>query len=98
MLIALRKNGADLVWKRFNEIYETVLIPTEMLKSGFIAIPKKPNALEGENHRTISLMSHTLKLLLKIILRRIRRKLLYQIPVYQYGFMWTKTQEMQVLG
>ncbi|GFR71823.1 vesicular glutamate transporter 2 [Elysia marginata] len=32
---------------------------------------KKPGATECENHRTISLMSHTLKLLLKILLTRI---------------------------
>ena len=32
-------------------------------------------------------MAHTLKLFLKIILRRIRRKILPQIPTYQYGFM-----------
>ena len=50
-----------------------------MLKSVFIAIPKKPNTLECENHRTTSLISHTLKLMLKKILRCIRRKLL---PVY----------------
>jgi len=34
-------------------------IPTEMLKSVFIAIPKKSNTLDWENHRTISLMAHT---------------------------------------
>ena len=32
-------------------------------------------------------MAHTLKLFLKIILRHIRRKILPQIPAYQYGFM-----------
>ena len=87
MLIALHEDGVNLLWKLFNKIYETGQIPTETLKSVFIAIPKKPYALECGNHRTISLMSHTLKLLLKIILRRIRRKLLPQKPVYQYGFM-----------
>jgi len=58
-----------------------------MLKSVFIAIPKKSNTLDCENHRTISLMAHTLKLFLKIILRRIRRKIIPQIPTDQYGFM-----------
>jgi len=58
-----------------------------MLKSVFLAIPKTSNTLECENHRTITLLAHTSTLLLKIILRRIRRKLLPQIPTYQYGFM-----------
>ena len=43
--------------------------------------------MDYENHRTISLMSHTLKLFLKIILQRVRRKLIPQISDHQYGFM-----------
>ena len=57
-----------------------------MLNSVFVAILKKSNALECENHRIISLMSHIFKLLLKIVLQRIRKKLLPQIAVYQYSF------------
>jgi len=77
----------DVLWSLFKNISETDQIPTEMLKSVFIVIPKISNTLDCENHRTISLMAHTLKLFLKIILRRIRRKILPQIPTYQYGFM-----------
>ena len=87
MLIALQEDGVDVLWSLFENIYETGQIPSEMLKSVFIAIPKKSDTLDCENHRTISLIAHTLKLFLKIILRRIRRKILPQIPTYQYGFM-----------
>jgi len=87
MLIALQEDGVDVLWILFKNIYETGQIPTEMLKSVFIAIPKKSNTLDCENHRTIGLMAHTLKLFLKIILRRIRRKILPRNPRYQYGFM-----------
>jgi len=87
MLIALQEDGVDVSRTLFKNIYETGQIPYEMLKSVFIAIPKKSNTLDCENHRTISLMTHTLKLFLKIILPRIRRKILPQIPTYQYGFM-----------
>jgi len=88
MLIALQEDGVDVLWSLFkNVLYETGQIPTEMLKSVFIDIPKKSNTLGCENHGTISLMAHTLKLFLKMILRRIRRKILPQIPTYQYGFM-----------
>ena len=58
-----------------------------MLLSIFIALPKTPGTLDCSNHRTISLMSHILKLLLKIIFRKVRRQLLPEIPVNQYGFM-----------
>ena len=76
MLLALPKDGVDLLWKLFNKICETGQIPTKMLKSVFLAVPKKPNALQCENHRTISLMLPTLKLSQKVIIRRIRRKFL----------------------
>ena len=54
----------------FDEIYESGYIPEGLLKSIFVTLPKKPNALEYSEHRTISLMSHVMKLLLRIILNR----------------------------
>ena len=87
MLIALQEEGVDVLWSLVKNIYETGQIPSETLKSVFISLPQKSNSLECENHRTISVMAHTLKLFLKIILQRIRRKLLPEIPTCQYGFM-----------
>jgi len=78
MLIALQEDDVDVLWSLFKNMCETGQIPSEMLKSVLIAIPKKSKTLDCENHRTISLMAHTLKLFLKIILRCIRRKILPQ--------------------
>ncbi|XP_067656379.1 fucolectin-like [Haliotis asinina] len=73
------------IWKPTTSQYQDLLTvceievygirPDDMLKSVFIALPKKPNRLDCEEHRTISVMSHTLKLLLKIILERCRYKI-----------------------
>ena len=41
----------------------------------FIPIPKKGNVKECSNHRTISLISHASKILLKIINNRLKQKL-----------------------
>ena len=41
-----------------------------LLESVFITLPKKTKATECGEFRTISLMSHIMKLLLKIILKR----------------------------
>jgi len=87
MLKALGETGVDLLHDLICKIYETGDIPQNMLNSIFIALPKKRNAMECENHRTISLMSHTLKLLLRIILERCRSKIRPEIAPYQYGFM-----------
>ena len=58
-----------------------------MLKSVFIALPNKPNTLDCDQHRIISLMSHTLKLLLKIVLERCWSNIRPEIAQCQYGFM-----------
>ena len=76
MLIALEDDGIDLIWEIVNRIYETGNFPEDMLKSVFVALPKIPGTLDCSNHRTISLMSHILKVLLKIVLQRVRRKII----------------------
>ena len=87
MLRALDEDGIDIIWKLVSKIYESGNLPKELLRSVFIALPKIPGTLDCASHRTISLMSHTLKLLLKIVLQRIRRKILPEIPEMQFGFM-----------
>jgi len=87
MLHALDEEGVEIVWKIATEVYESGCFPQDMLKSIFITLPKIPGTLDCANYRTISLMSHILKVLLKIILQRIRRQLLPEIPRIQFGFM-----------
>lgn len=56
----------------FNSIYKTGIIPYDWLKSTFVALSKKLNAKRCKDYRIIiSLMSHILKLFLKIIHSRI---------------------------
>lgn len=70
----------------YNTIYHTGIIPTDWLRSTFVMLPKKVNAKECSDHRTISLMSHTLKTFLKIIHSRIYKKLEIDISENQFGF------------
>ena len=65
-----------------------------MSKSIFTALPKKPRATEWELHRTISLMSHATKILLKIIMKRARNKIKPEIDVTQCGFV--KEKELSI--
>ena len=71
--MALGEEGVDLVWLIVGKVYETGELPEHMLKSIFITIPKVPGTLDCSNHCTVSLMSHLLKVLLKI---RVRQELL----------------------
>jgi len=49
----------------FNRVYHTGYIPQKWLKTEFIVLPKEPGAKRCSDYRTISLMSHLLKLFLK---------------------------------
>lgn len=70
----------------FNTIYDIGHIPNDWLQSTFVVIPKKPNAKKCNEYRTISLMSHTLKIFLKIIHGRIYKKEEKQMSQEQFGF------------
>ncbi|GFN99673.1 serine/threonine-protein phosphatase 6 regulatory ankyrin repeat subunit b [Plakobranchus ocellatus] len=87
LIEALGDYGVDKVTILLNEIYDTGQIPTDMSRSICIALPKKPGATECELHRTISLMSHVTKLLLRIIMMRVRNKIKPEIPEEQCGFV-----------
>ncbi|GFN88795.1 endonuclease-reverse transcriptase [Plakobranchus ocellatus] len=70
---ALDNLGIDLTTKRLNAIYDSVTIPEDLCKSVFIVLPKTPGATECELHRTISLMSHFTKILLRVSMHRMRK-------------------------
>ncbi|GFR99132.1 endonuclease-reverse transcriptase [Elysia marginata] len=87
---ALEEFGITIITDLLNEIYDTGQIPTDMLKSIFIAIPKKAGATESELHRTISLMSHVTKILLRVVMMRVRNKIGQEIAEKQCGFVERK--------
>ena len=87
MILASGNFGLRKIVELANKIYNTGYIPKEMYRSIFIAIPKKPNAVECSLHRTISLMSIITKIILRVILNRLKRKIKPEIGEEQYGFM-----------
>ena len=58
MIESLDEFGIDMLTDFMNAIYDSREIPSDLSKSIFIALPKKPGATECESHRTISLMRH----------------------------------------
>ena len=87
MIEAFENFGINTLTEIINEIYDSGNIPEDLSKSIFIALPKKPNATECELHRTISLMSHIVKIVLRIIMWRARKTIRLEIGKEQYGFM-----------
>ena len=54
------------------QIWKTQQWPQDWKRSVFIPIPKKDNAKECENYHTIALISHTSKVMLKILQARLQ--------------------------
>ena len=86
VLAALDSNNLNIITEICNDIYHTGFIPKDMRQSIFVPIPKKPNAHSCSDFRTISLMSHMTKLLLKIIQKRVIAKIDQEISIFQSGF------------
>ena len=90
MLDGAGEIGLEKLTELINKVYNTGNIPGDLLKSIFLAIPKKPKANECELHRTISLMSHTTKILLRILMKRARAQIKPEISNSQCGFVQGK--------
>ena len=85
-LKVLDEHNIEIITSLFNIIYNSGMIPTEMKLSVFITLPKKPKAMVRKEFRTISLMSHVTKLLLKIIQQRMANKIDKEVTRLQSGF------------
>ena len=59
---------------------------TGLKRSVFIPIPKKGNAKECSNYRTIALISHASKVMLKILQVRLQQYMNPELPDIQAGF------------
>ena len=61
-------------------------VATGLKKIRFHPIPKKGSAKECSNYHTIALISHTSKLMLKILQARLQQNVNYELPDVQAGF------------
>ena len=62
---------------------ENSAVATGLKKSVFIPIPKKGNVKECSNYRTIALISHASKVMLKILQARLQQYMNHEIPDVQ---------------
>ena len=66
--------------------FKTQQWPQDWKRSVFIPIPKEGNAKECSNYRTIALMSHANKVMLKILQSRLQQYVNRELPDVQAGF------------
>ena len=67
-------------------LVENSAVATGLEKSVFIPIPKKGNAKECSNYRTIALISQATKVMFKILQARLQQYVNRELPDVQAGF------------
>ena len=72
-----------LIWE---QIWKTQQWPQDWKRSVLILIPKKGNAKECSNYRTIAFISHASKVMLKILQASLQQYVNCQLPDVQAGF------------
>ena len=82
----LKDDAVKVLHSICQQIWKTQQWPQDWKRSVFILIPKKDNAKECSNYHTIALISHTSKVMLKILQMRLQQYVSYEFPDVQPGF------------
>ena len=82
----LKDDVVKVLHSTCQQIWRTQQWPQDWKKSVFIPIPKKSNAKEYSNYRTIALISHASKVMLKILQARLQQYMNGELPDVQAGF------------
>ena len=82
----LKDNAVKVLHSIWQQIWKTKQWPWDWKRSVFIPNPKKGNAKECSNYRTIALISHASKVMVKILRARLQQYMNCEIPDILAGF------------
>ena len=82
----LEDDAMKVLYSIHQRIWKSQQWPQDWKRSVFIPIPKKRNAKECSNYCTIALISHTSKVILKILQARLQQYVNHELPDVQAGF------------
>ena len=82
----LEDDAVEVLHSICQQIWKTQQWPQDWKRSVFIPVPKKSSAKECSNYRTIVLISHASKVMLKILEARIQQYVKHELPGVQAGF------------
>ena len=82
----LKDDAVKVLHSICQQIWKTHQWPQDWKRSVFIPVPKKGNPKECSNYRTIALISHVSKVMLKILQARLQRYVNRELPDVQAGF------------
>ena len=92
----LKDDGVKWLHSICQQIWKTQQWSQDWKKSVFIPIPKKGNAKECSNYCIIAFVSHTSKVMLKILQVRLHWDMNHELPDVQAGFRKGRAARDQV--
>ena len=82
----LKDDALKVLHSICQQIWKTQQWPQDWKRSVFIPIPKKGNTKESSSYRTIALISHAIKVMLKSLQARLQQYVNHELPDVQAGF------------
>ena len=89
----LKDDAVKVLHSICQKIGKTQQWPQDWKRSVFIPIPKKGNAKECSNYRTISLISHASKVMLKILQARLQQ---YMNNLQMFKLVLEKAEKQEI--
>ena len=92
----LKDDAVKVLHSICQQIWKTQQWPQDWKRSIFIPITKRGNAKECSNYHTTALISHTSKVMLKILQARLQQYVNRELPDVQAGFRKGKCTRDQI--
>uniref|UniRef100_A0A670KEC7 Reverse transcriptase domain-containing protein n=1 Tax=Podarcis muralis TaxID=64176 RepID=A0A670KEC7_PODMU len=86
LLKILKDDAVKVLHSICQQVWKTQQWPEDWRRSVYIPIPKNGSAKECSNYRTIALISHASKVMLKILQGRLKQYVDRELPEVQAGF------------
>ena len=92
----LKDDAVKVLYSICQQIWKTQQWPQDWKRSVFTPILKKGNAKECSNYRTIALISHINKVMLKILHTWLQQYVNHELSDVQVGFMFLMTEKPEI--
>ena len=92
----LKDDAVKLLHSICQQIWKTYQWPQDYKRSVFIPFPEKGNAKECSDYCTIALISHTSKVMLKILQARLQQYVNHELTYVQAGFRKAEEPEIKL--
>ena len=96
LLQILKDDAVKVLHSICQQIWKTQQWPQDYKRSIFIPIPKKGNAKECSNYRTVAFISHASKVLLKILQARLQQYVNRELNFQMFKLDLEKAEEPEI--